>query len=128
MDLNVTDLVFSGTGFRSARQVPCGDASRLLLDRFSKCLSSTRVLGRTELCHWVWNARPQQHQVIRNDNHHLALFDFGHFQDSECAEMARCLKDITAISDALLNKEEALRLKGVSFHRQRLRFDFANSE
>ena len=48
----------SGPGFRSARQVLCEDASRLLLDHFSKHLSS--VLGRTELCHEVWNPRPEK--------------------------------------------------------------------
>ena len=38
---------FRGPGFRSGRQVLCGDASRLFLDPFPKHLSS--VLGRTEL-------------------------------------------------------------------------------
>ena len=38
---------FRGPGFRSARQMLCGDASRLFLDRFSKHLSS--VLGWTAL-------------------------------------------------------------------------------
>ena len=47
----------SSTGFRSARQVFCGDASRLFLDHFSKHLSS--VLERTELCHEVRNPGPQ---------------------------------------------------------------------
>ena len=61
---------FRGPGFRSARQVLCGDASRLFLDHFSKHLSS--VLGRTELCHKVRNPGPQ---IIRNENHHLALLD-----------------------------------------------------
>ena len=48
---------FRGPGFRSARQVFCGDASRLFLDHSSKHLSS--VLGRTELCHKVRNPGPQ---------------------------------------------------------------------
>ena len=48
---------FQGPGFHSARQVFCGDASRLFLDHFSKHLSS--VLGRTELCHEVRNPGPQ---------------------------------------------------------------------
>ena len=72
-DLDVTDLGFSGPGFRSARQGLCGDASRLSLYHFSKHLSS--VLGRTELCHEVRNPGPQKPQIIRNENHHLALFD-----------------------------------------------------
>ena len=50
---------FRGPGFRSVRQVFCGEASRLLLDHFSKHLSS--VLGRTEL--------------FRNVHHHLSLFN-----------------------------------------------------
>ena len=52
----------------------CGDASRLFLDHFSKHLSS--VLGWTELCHEVRNPGPQKPQIIRNENHHLALLDF----------------------------------------------------
>ena len=67
------DLGFRGPGFRSARHVHCGDASRLFLDRFSKHLSS--VLGQTELCHEVWNPGLQRPQIIRNENHHLALLD-----------------------------------------------------
>ena len=66
---------FRGPGFRSARQVLCGDASRLFLDHFSQHLNS--VLGRTELCHEVWNPRPQKPQIIHNENHHLALFGRG---------------------------------------------------
>ena len=62
---------FRGPGFRSARQVLCGDASRLFLYHFSKHLSS--VSGRTELCHEVRNPGPQKPQIIRNENHHLAL-------------------------------------------------------
>ena len=54
---------FRGPGFRSARQVLWGDASRLFLDHFPKHRSS--VLGWTELCH----------EIISNENHHLALFD-----------------------------------------------------
>ena len=65
--------VFGAAGFRSARQVLCGDASRLFPDRFSKHLSS--VLGRTELCREVRNPGPQRPQIIRNENHHLALLD-----------------------------------------------------
>ena len=78
-DLDVTDLGFSGPGFRSARQVLCGDASRLFLGHFSKHLSS--VSGRTELCHEVRNPGPQRPQIIRNENHHLALFEtfYDHF-------------------------------------------------
>ena len=60
-----------GSG-RSARQVLCGDASRLCLDHFAKHLSS--VLGLTELCHEVRNPGPKKPQIIRNENHHLALF------------------------------------------------------
>ena len=75
-DLDVTDLGFRGPGFRSARQVLCGDASRLLLDHFCKHLRS--VLGRTELCHDVRIPRPQKPQIIRNDNHHLALLELPH--------------------------------------------------
>ena len=78
-DLDVTDLGFRGPGFRSARQVLCGDASRLFLRHFSKHLSS--VSGRTELCHEVRNPGPQKPQIIRNENHHLALFE-----NSECAK------------------------------------------
>ena len=66
---------FRGPGFRSARQLLCGDASRLLLDLFFKHLSS--VLGRTELCHEVRNPGPQNRQIIHDENHHLALLDFG---------------------------------------------------
>ena len=43
-DLDVTDLVFLGPGFHSARQVLRGDVSSLNLDHFYKHLSS--VLGR----------------------------------------------------------------------------------
>ena len=57
---------FSGPGFRSARQVLCGDASRLFFDQFPKHLSS--VLGRTELCREVRNPAPQKPQIIRNEN------------------------------------------------------------
>ena len=64
---------FPGPGFLSARQVLCGDASRLCLDHFSKRLSC--VLGRTDLCHKVWNPRPQKPQIIRNENHPWPLFD-----------------------------------------------------
>ena len=64
---------FRGPGFRSARQVLCGDASRLFLKHFPKHLSS--VLGRTELSHEVRDPRPQKHQIIRNEDHHLALFE-----------------------------------------------------
>ena len=56
-----------------------GTASRLFLDHFSKHLSS--VLGRTELCHKVWNPGFKKLQIIHNENHHLALLDliFGLF-------------------------------------------------
>ena len=64
---------FSGPRFRSARHVLCGDASRLFLDHFSEHLSS--VLERTELCREVWSLGPQTPPIIRNENHHLALFD-----------------------------------------------------
>ena len=47
---------FRGPGFRSARQVLCGAASSLFFNHFLKHLSS--VLGRTELCHEVWNPGP----------------------------------------------------------------------
>ena len=40
---------------------------------FSKHLST--VLGWTELCHEVRNPGPQKPQIIRNENHHLALFE-----------------------------------------------------
>ena len=49
---------FRGPGFRSARHVLCGDASRLFLDNFPKHLST--VLGWTELCHEVRNPGPQK--------------------------------------------------------------------
>ena len=62
---------FRGPGSRSARQLLCGDASRLFLDHFAKHLSSG--LGRTELCHEVRNPGPQKPQIIRNQDHHLAL-------------------------------------------------------
>ena len=71
-DLDVTDLGFLCPGSHSARQVLCGDASRLFLDHFSKHLSS--VSGRTELCHEARNPGPQEHQIIRNENHHLVLW------------------------------------------------------
>ena len=64
---------FRGPGFRSARQVLCGDASRPFLGHFYKHLSS--VLGRTELCHEVRNPGPKKPQIIRNENHHLALLE-----------------------------------------------------
>ena len=51
-----------GPGFCSARQVLCGDASRLFLDHFAKYLGS--VLGRTELCHEVRYPWPQKPQII----------------------------------------------------------------
>ena len=57
-----------------AQALLCGDASRLFLDHFSKHLSS--VLGRAELCHEVRNPGPQKPQIIRNENHHLALLDW----------------------------------------------------
>ena len=56
---------FRGPGFRSARQVLCGDASHLFLGHFPKHLSS--VPGRTELCHEVRNPGPQKPQIIRNE-------------------------------------------------------------
>ena len=62
---------FRGPGFRSARHVFCGDASCLFLAHFPKHLNS--VLGRTELCHEVRNPGPQTPQIIRDENHHLAL-------------------------------------------------------
>ena len=71
-DLDVTDLGFRGPGFRSPRQVLCGDASRLSFDHFSKHLSS--VLGRTELCHEVRNPGAPKPQIINNQNNHLAVF------------------------------------------------------
>ena len=78
---------FRGPGFRSARQVLCGDASRLFLDHFPKHLSS--VLGRTELCHEVRNPAPQKPQIISNENHHLALFDPSEPRNLETPKM-RC--------------------------------------
>ena len=56
---------FRGPGFRSARQVLCGDASRLFLYHFSKHPSS--VSGRTELCHEVRNPKSRKSQIIRNE-------------------------------------------------------------
>ena len=32
-------------------------------------------LGRTELCKGVWNPRPENPQIISNENNHLALFE-----------------------------------------------------
>ena len=64
---------FRGPGFRSARQVLCGDTSRLFIYDFAKHLGS--VLGQTELCHEVRNPGPQKPQIIRNENHHVALPD-----------------------------------------------------
>ena len=72
-DLDVTVLGFSGPGLPFPRQVLCGDAPRLFFDHFSVHLSS--VLGRTELCHEVWNPGPQKPQIISNENHHLALLE-----------------------------------------------------
>ena len=71
--------VFWGPEFHPARQVLCGDASRLFLDHFSEHLSS--ALGLTELCHEVRNPGPQKPEIIRNENHHLALFDFSWYRD-----------------------------------------------
>ena len=51
---------FRGPGFRSARQVLCGDASRLF-SMTSKRLSG--VMGRTELCHKARNPGPQKPQT-----------------------------------------------------------------
>ena len=72
-DLNVTDLGFLGpripfcaTGALWGRVTP-------FFDHFPKHLSI--VLGRTELCHEVRNPAPQKPQIIRNENHHLALLD-----------------------------------------------------
>ena len=67
MDLDVRIAAFAGPGFRSARQVPCGDASRVFLDHLSEHLSS--VLGRRETDR-VWNPGPQKPPIIRNKNHH----------------------------------------------------------
>ena len=64
---------FRGPGFRSVRQLFCGDATRLFLDHFSKHLST--VLGWTELSHEVRNPAPQKPQIIRNESHHLALLE-----------------------------------------------------
>ena len=66
---------FRGPGFRSARHVFCGDASRLFLAHFPKHLNS--VLGRTELCHEVRNPRPPKPQIIRKEDHRLALLEAG---------------------------------------------------
>ena len=74
-DLDVVDLGFCGPrieSFQLARQVLCGDASRLCLDYFSKHLSS--VLRRTELSRGP-ESWPQKPQIIRKENHHLALFE-----------------------------------------------------
>ena len=62
---------FAGPGFRCARQVLCGNASCSFLCHFSKHLSS--VLGRTDLCHDVRNHGPPRPQIIRDEDHHLAL-------------------------------------------------------
>ena len=80
---------FRGPGFRSARHVFCGDASRLFLAHFPKHLNS--VLGRTELCHEVRHRGPQKPQIIRNANHHLALLE----------EFPQNLKNV--ISDSFLS-------------------------
>ena len=61
---------FQGAGIPSARQVLCGDMSHLILDHVSKHLSS--VLGRTELSRGLESRAPKT-QIIRNENHHLAL-------------------------------------------------------
>ena len=73
-DLDVTDLGFSGpripfctTGALWGRVTP-------FFDHFAKQLSS--VLRRTELCHEVRNPWPQKPQIIRNENHHLALLEY----------------------------------------------------
>ena len=66
-------VVFGAQESVLARQLLCGDASRLFLDYLSKHLSS--VLGRTELCHDVWNLGPQKPHITCNENHHLALFE-----------------------------------------------------
>ena len=52
-------------------------------DQFQKHLRS--VLGWTELCHEVRNPGPQKPQIIRNEKHHLALFEqcLFSFQDLE---------------------------------------------
>ena len=60
-------------GFRSARQMLCGEASRKLLVRFLSMRAV--VLGLTELCKRVWKSRPSKPQIIINENNHLALFD-----------------------------------------------------
>ena len=72
-DLDVTDLGgFRGLDIGSARQVLCGDVSRPSLDRLCKHLSS--VLGRTELCHEVWNP---ESRASKTPNHPQRKPPFG---------------------------------------------------
>ena len=60
-------IAFPATGALWGRATP-------FFYHFSVHLSS--VLGRTELCHEVWTPGPQKPQIISNENHHLALFEF----------------------------------------------------
>ena len=125
---------FRGPGFRSARQVLCGDASRLFLDYFPKQLSS--VLGRTELCHEVRNPAPQKPQIISTENHHLALLEI-----LQCPCIARYSRTISAIPCQFLHNPrevaqivggqnaQSMRVKGWDLQKQRLElhmFSFLN--
>ena len=65
------DVGFQGPGCRSVRQLFCGDATRLFLDHFSKHLSS--VLGVDRALTRGPDSRAPKTQIIRNENHHLAL-------------------------------------------------------
>ena len=59
-------IAFPATGALRGRATP-------FFYHFSVHLSS--VLGRTELCHEVWTPGPPKPQIIRNENHHLALLE-----------------------------------------------------
>ena len=95
---------FRGPGFRSARQVLCGDASRLFLDHFSKHLSS--VLGRTELCHEVRNPGPQnpKSSTIKTTTWHCLVLSLCNFATHEW----RCIQCIPSPYEN----------KGHSFHQR----------
>ena len=72
MDLDVTDLGVSGPMIPFCATDALRGRVTPVFNHFSKHLSS--VLGRTELCHEVRNPGPQKPQIIRNENHHSALF------------------------------------------------------
>ena len=65
---------FRGPGLRSARQVLCGDASRLFLRHFSKHLGS--VSWRTELCHGIPGPKNPKSSATKTTTWHCSMLVF----------------------------------------------------